>query len=101
MGTWYFEIDNDGVAYRQIVYHDDGTCITSNRKHDFYHFMLAEHPLNTQESCYKEINQAEFEKLWYEQLQLGLEDWRRTKTLFPVGTRVEGYIEAFFPQGTF
>ncbi|MCI1593053.1 hypothetical protein [Heyndrickxia oleronia] len=100
MGTWYFEIDNDGVAYRQMVYHDDGTCITSNRKHNFYHFMLAEHPLNTQESYYKEINQAEFEELWYEQLQLGLEDWRRTKSLFPVGTRVVGDIEAFFPQGT-
>ncbi|MED3549201.1 hypothetical protein [Cytobacillus praedii] len=100
MGTWYFEIDNDGVAYRQMVYYDDGTCITSNRKHDLYHFMLAEHPLDAQESYYKEISQTEFEKLWYEQLQHGLEDWHRTQSLFPVGTRVEGYIEVFFPQGT-
>ncbi|MED3571407.1 hypothetical protein [Cytobacillus praedii] len=100
MGTWYFEIDNDGVAYRQMVYHDDGICITSNRKHYFYHFMLAEHPLDAQESYYKEISQTEFEKLWYEQLQHGLEDWHRTKSLFPVGNRVEGYIEVFFPQGT-
>ncbi|QTD41519.1 hypothetical protein [Sporosarcina sp. Te-1] len=95
MGTWYFEIDNDGVAYRQMVYHDDGTCITSN-----HHFMLAEHPLDAQESYYQEISQAEFEELWYEQLQLDLEDWHQTKSLFPVGTRVEGYIEVFFPQGT-
>ncbi|MNO48386.1 hypothetical protein D3C76_387200 [compost metagenome] len=100
MGTWYFEIDNDGVAYRQMVYHDDGICITSNRKHDRYHYMLAEHPLDVHESYYKEISQAEFEELWHEQLQLGMENWHRTQSLFPVGTRVEGYIEAFFPQGT-
>ncbi len=100
MGTWYFEIDNDGVAYRQMVYHDDGICITSNRNHDPNHFMLAEHPLDAQESYYKEISQAEFEELWQEQLQLGMEGWYRTQSLFPVGTRVEGYIEAFFPQGT-
>ncbi len=100
MGTWYFEIDNNGVVYRQMVYHDDGICITSNRKHDHDHYMLVEHPLNPQESYYKEISQAEFEQLWHEQLKLGMEYWYRTKSLFPVGTRVEGYIEAFFPQGT-
>lgn len=100
MGTWYFEIDNDGVAYRQMVYHDDGIWITSNRRHDHYHFMLAELPLDAQEPYYEEISQAEFEELWHEQLQLAIEDWHRTQSLFPVGTRVEGCIEAFFPQGT-
>lgn len=100
MGTWYFEIDNAGAAYRQMVYHDDDICITSNRKHHSYHFMLAEHPLDAEEPYYEEISQQEFEMLWSEQLQLGMEDWRNTKSLFPVGTRVEGYIEAFFPQGT-
>ena len=24
MGTWYFEIDNNGTAYRQIVLYEDG-----------------------------------------------------------------------------
>ncbi len=100
MGTWYFEIDVDGVAYRQMVVNDDGTCITSNRKHDLYHFMLAEHPIDMKEPYYKEISQAQFEELWQEQLRLGMEDWYRTQSLFPVGSRVEGYIEAFFPQGT-
>lgn len=100
MGTWYFEIDSHGAAYRQMVFHDDGTCISSNRKHERYHFMLAEHPLDSQESYYKEISQAEFEDLWQAQLQLSTDGWHRTKSLFPVGSRVEGYIEAFFPQGT-
>jgi hypothetical protein len=39
MGTWYFEMDNNGTAYRQIVFYEDSSCITSNRKHDSYHFM--------------------------------------------------------------
>lgn len=100
MGIWYFEIDNDSVAHRQMVHQEDGSWITSNRKHDGYHFMLAEHPLDVQEPYYEVISQAEFEELWHEQLQLGMEDWHRTKGLFPVGTQVKGYIEVFFPQGT-
>ncbi|WP_098744098.1 hypothetical protein [Paenibacillus sp. EZ-K15] len=100
MGTWYFEIDNNGTACRQIVVNEDGSCITSNRKHDSDHFMLAEHPLDPEEPYYTEISQAAFEELWMEQLQAGMEDWYRTQRLFPVGARVEGFIEAFFPQGT-
>ncbi|MEO3945790.1 hypothetical protein [Gorillibacterium sp. CAU 1737] len=100
MGTWYFEIDDDGVAHRQLVYQEDGSCLPSNRKHAFHPFMLAEHPLDVQEPYYHVISQAEFEELWHEQLQHGIEDWYRTKRLFPVGTQVEGEIEAFFPQGT-
>lgn len=100
MGTWYFEIDNNGTAYRQIVLDEDGNCITSNRKHDTYHFMLAEHPLDPEEPYYTEISQAEFEELWMEQLQADMENWHRTQRLFPVGSKVEGFIEAFFPQGT-
>lgn len=53
---------------------------------------ILDHPLDAQEPYYKEISQAEFEELWHEQLQLGIEDWHRTKSLFPVGTRVEGYL---------
>ncbi|MBU5346044.1 hypothetical protein KQI80_09365 [Paenibacillus lautus] len=100
MGTWYFEIDNNGTAYRQIVLYEDGSCITSNRKHESSHFMLAEHPLDPEEPYYTEISQAAFEELWLEQLQAGMEDWHQTQRLFPVGAKVEGCIEAFFPQGT-
>ncbi|OME92358.1 hypothetical protein BK123_15465 [Paenibacillus lautus] len=100
MGTWYFEIDNNGTAYRQIVVNENGSCITSNRKHDSYHFMLAEHPLDPEEPYYTEISQAEFEELWMEQLEADMEVWHRTQRLFPVGAKVEGFIEAFFPQGT-
>lgn len=49
---------------------------------------------------YEVMSQEQFEELWHEPLQLGMEDWHRTQSRFPVGTRVEGYIEVFYPQGT-
>ncbi|MFD2700554.1 hypothetical protein ACFSVM_08730 [Paenibacillus shunpengii] len=100
MGTWYFEINEQGIAYRQIVIHDDGSIITSNRKHEQHHFMLAEHPLDPKEPYYEEINQDEFNRLWNQKLVSSAEQWNQTKSKFPVGASVKGYIEAFFPQGT-
>lgn len=100
MGTWYFEVDHDGTAYRQMVHNEDGSWITSNRKHESRHFLLAEHPLDPKEPYYEEISQAAFEELWQKQLLGGMEDWQRIQRMFPIGARVEGWIEAFFPQGT-
>ncbi|MCT1400586.1 hypothetical protein M4D81_16270 [Paenibacillus sp. p3-SID867] len=100
MGTWYFEVDNDGTAYRQMVHNEDGSWITSNRKHESRHFLLAEHPLDPKEPYYEEISQAAFEELWQKQLLACMEDWQRIQRLFPIGARVEGWIEVFFPQGT-
>lgn len=100
MGTWYFEIDPQGVAYRQLVIEDDGKCIASNRKDGDYHFMLAEQPIDTSEAGLIFITQEEFEGVWSASLKSTGELWQRQKTLHPVGQRVEGAIEAFFPQGT-
>lgn len=100
MGTCYFEINEQGVAYRQVVIHDDGSVITSNRKHEQHHFMLAEHPLDHTEPYYEEISQDEFNRLWNQQLNTTANQWNLTKSKFPVGANVEGYIKAFFPQGT-
>lgn len=98
MGTWYFEIDQQGVAYRQLVIEDDGKCIASNRKDGDDHFMLAEQPIDTSEAGLIFIE--EFEKVWSASLKSTGELWQRQKSLHPVGQRVEGAIEAFFPQGT-
>ncbi|WP_025682805.1 hypothetical protein [Paenibacillus maysiensis] len=100
MGTWYFEIDSDGVAYRQIVIQDDGTYIASNRKHEQYHFLLAEKSIDDTEPYYTKITKEEFEEVWSNYLQAFNKEWHQVKTVLPVGTKVEGYIEAFFPQGT-
>ncbi|WP_258043367.1 hypothetical protein [Paenibacillus polymyxa] len=62
MGTWYFEIDSDGVAYRQIVIQDDGTYIASNRKHEQYHFLLAEKAIEYTEPYYTQITKKSLKK---------------------------------------
>ncbi|MDO7907760.1 hypothetical protein Q5741_15215 [Paenibacillus sp. JX-17] len=100
MGTWYFEIDAGGTAFRQIVLGSDGSSITSNRKHGAAHFVLAEHPLNPEEPYYEEISREEFEGMWHRQLQKHGSQWKEIQKKFPVGTAVEGYIECFYPQGT-
>lgn len=96
MGTWYFEIDSDGVAYRQIVIQDDGTFIASNRKHEQYHFLLAEKAIDDTEPYYTKITKKEFEEIWSSNLHTFNKEWHQVKTVLPVGTKVSGYIEAFF-----
>lgn len=100
MGTWYFETDVDGVAFRQIVLEEDGSRVASNRKHEHYHFMLAEHPIDLDDPYYEKITEAQFEEIWSHSLQATMEEWQQMKQNFPIGTKVEGEIEAFFPQGT-
>lgn len=100
MGTWYFEVDAEGVAYRQIVVEEDGSWVTSNRKHEQYHFMLAEHPIDLDDPYYEKIAKAQFEELWSRSLQATMEKWQQIKSTLPVGMKIEGEIEAFFPQGT-
>ncbi|WP_334074937.1 hypothetical protein [Paenibacillus sp. A14] len=100
LGTYYFEVDSDGIALRQIVIEEDGTRISSHRKHEHYHFMLAERPIDLSDAYYERIPQARFEGLWSEILLATLEEWRQVKQALPVGMKITGSIEAFFPQGT-
>lgn len=88
------------VLLTQLVIEDDGKCIASNRKDGDYHFMLAEQPIDTSEAGLIFITQEEFEEVWSASLKSMGELWQRQKSLHPVGQRVEGAIEAFFPQGT-
>lgn len=100
LGTYYFETDQDGVALRQIVIEEDGGRVTSHRKHELYHFMLAEHPVDLSDPSYERIPKARFEELWSEVLLATMEEWRQIKQALPIGQKVTGSIEAFFPQGT-
>ncbi|OZB98288.1 hypothetical protein [Paenibacillus sp. XY044] len=100
MGTWYFETDRQGVAYRQLVIEDDGKWIASNRKDEHYHFMLSEKPIETSEPGLIPITQEEFEEAWSASLHTRNAQWQSLKSLHPPGLKIEGSIEAFFPQGT-
>lgn len=97
--TWYFEVEEKGTAFRQIVVNDDGTFIASNRKHETFHFSLADQEIVDTDLQYNRITKNEFEKVWSNYLQAFTNEWNHTKTVLPIGREVEGYIECFFPQG--
>ncbi|WP_433945065.1 hypothetical protein [Paenibacillus sp. SN-8-1] len=100
MGTYYFEVDPGGTAFRQMVIEEDGSLVVSNRKHEQFHFMLAEHPIDVTDPYYEPIPKSLFEELWTRSLETTMEEWNQVKLALPVGMEVEGAIEAFFPQGT-
>lgn len=100
MGTYYFEVDPGGIAFRQMVIEEDGSLVVSNRKHEQFHFMLAEHPIDVTDPYYESIPRSLFEDLWTCSLETTMEEWNQVKLALPVGMEVEGNIEAFFPQGT-
>ncbi|MNK35098.1 hypothetical protein D3C87_536110 [compost metagenome] len=100
MGTYYFEVDPGGVAFRQMVIEEDGSQVVSNRKHEQFHFMLAEHPIDITDPYYKPIPKSRFDELWTRSLETTLEEWNHVKLALPIGMEVEGDIEAFYPQGT-
>ncbi|GIP24329.1 hypothetical protein J22TS3_46040 [Paenibacillus sp. J22TS3] len=100
MGTYYFEVDPDGIAFRQMVMEEDGSQVVSNRKHEQFHFMLAEHPIDVTDPYYEPIPKSLFEELWARSLETTLEEWNEVKLALSIGMEVEGAIEAFFPHGT-
>ncbi|NOV01396.1 hypothetical protein [Paenibacillus planticolens] len=67
-GTWYFEVDDEGGAARQVVVGHDGSVITSNIKHEQYHFFLADQPLSIASPDYVRIEMDIFEKVWNESI---------------------------------
>lgn len=87
MGTWYFEIDSDGVAYRQIVIQDDGTFIASNRKHEQYHFLLAEKAIDDTEPYYTKITKKSLKKSGPTIFTLLTRNGIKSKPYCPLGLR--------------
>lgn len=100
MGIYYFEVDSGGIAFRQMVIEEDGSWVASNRKHEQFHFMLAEHPIDVTDPYYEPIPKSYFEERWTRSLEATLEKWNHVKLTLPIGTEVKGTMEAFFPQGT-
>lgn len=47
----------------------------------------------------EEITASEFEQVWGEHLRGRAEEWKRVRKRHPVGTRVEGKLAGYYPQG--
>ncbi|NEW08360.1 hypothetical protein GK047_20385 [Paenibacillus sp. SYP-B3998] len=97
--TWYFEADEEGTVFRQIVVKAAGDFIISNQKHESYGFFLSDQGLDNKNSVYLEITKDTFEQIWSDLLQCNILEWERIKSLLVIGTEVDGVIEVFYPQG--
>ncbi|WP_240416787.1 hypothetical protein [Paenibacillus periandrae] len=98
LDTWYFEIDDEGTAYRQVL-NKLGLNISSNRKHKGYDFFLSDQKIEYTNPPYLLISKNEFDKIWNESLQALIIEWNRIKRELRIGTEIEGYLEIFYPQG--
>lgn len=99
-GTTYIEIDG-GYATKQIVV-TSNKFIASNRKDKEHNFYLAEGQVDIDEIVEfggSEITEEQFYKVWNTYKNDLSDKWKETKENFPIGEKIEGIIEVFYPQG--
>src|SRR5699024_9501655 len=100
VGTMYIEVDN-GYATKQIAV-TSNKYIASNRKDETHHFYLTEGIIdvnNMIEFGGSEINEKQFYCIWNKYRDGLIDNWNLTKERFPIGSEIEGIVEAFYPQG--
>ncbi|MWC29865.1 hypothetical protein [Paenibacillus sp. MMS18-CY102] len=90
----YFEVNEQGTAYRQMVV--KGNEIQSSNLKKF-EFILSDQDLPLDKQGLSRINKEEFEDVWSVVTSNGQEQWLTLKNQLPIGTKVEGYIEVFCP----
>lgn len=95
-GDYYFEIDEEGTAYRQIIA-NDGTIIVSNRPFQQLHFCLADQEIMFNPET--EIDKEEFEELWQSGNKPFINDWKYATERVCLGQEVQGEIEVLYSQG--
>ncbi|TDL57127.1 hypothetical protein E2R60_00960 [Paenibacillus dendritiformis] len=91
--TYYFEVDGERVAYRQIELSENGECKLSIAP-DFH---LSEVLIDFEEEDM--IAREEFERAWAAAVQPYQPAWEQAKREYRIGDTVTGGIAMFYPQG--
>jgi hypothetical protein len=94
----YVEV-KDGVTLRQITSGLQG-CHGSKIKYQHWGLILADQKVDY--DSFEEvtpISKEEFDNVWKQHLATHEAAWGEIKNKFPVGAKVVGYIEIFYPQG--
>lgn len=94
---WYFEVDEEGWAFRQILLDEGKESRISNQKK--YDFFLSETELPLDDGTLLRITQEEFEEVWSRINSDQTERWVELKRKLPLGSLVAGTIEVLYPQG--
>ena len=101
-GYTYLETD-DGWAIRQIT-ENSGRFFASNVRYPGWGLCLADQKIDHSELIDDEpplipITKNEFDEVWNLHLSQRRPVWNKLKKAYQVGSRVEGMILVFFPQG--
>jgi len=91
---YYFEIDENGTAYRQISKHGDFHSEVSTAPD----FVLCDQEVVI-EAGDRIITKEQFEIEWQQAIEPNLAAWKITKKQYPPGSPVSGEIAMFYPQG--
>lgn len=95
--VWYFEVNEEGTVFRQMLLKEGKEGKVSNQRK--FQFFLSETNLMLDDRDYKSISKEEFEQVW-DILNRNIKDiWIEKKRELPIGTKIDGYIEVFYPQG--
>lgn len=94
---YWFELDDDNYANRQIVLDE----------YNEYHFScledyLAEGEINETEleGCLINLTRQEFDNVWQSVTKKYEKRWNEIKKRYPIGTIVQGINSYIYPQGT-
>ncbi|OBY79461.1 hypothetical protein BBG47_11340 [Paenibacillus sp. KS1] len=91
---YYFEIDENGTAYRQISKHGNLHSEVSTAPD----FVLCDQEVVI-EAGDRIITKEQFEIEWQQAIEPNLAAWKITKKQYPPGSPVSGEIAMFYPQG--
>lgn len=91
---YYFEIDENGTAYRQISKHGDSHCEISIAPD----FVLCDQEVII-EADDRILTKEQFEIEWQQAIEPNQAAWKRTKKQYSPGSPVSGEIAMFYPQG--
>lgn len=91
---YYFEVDHNRTAHRQITALDETRYTVSA----FPDFQLCETEVEMFEGD-TEITKEEFNRVWLSAMQPYMERWDSIKPKYAPGVRITGEIAMFYPQG--
>ena len=90
---YYVELNNQRYAVRQITEYPNGRISLSSHENT-----LAENQVKVEEDD-PFLTEEQFNEKWNKELKTYSEQWERTKEEYPLGKKLTGVVQYFYPQG--